>query len=97
MGHDEKALVRLWKEKRGEIGPEDLSGNLIVQLGLVRSPSDPHHLRFMQPRAFGRRVSAGAATRAARATADSRTFRFLFMINLLRNSLLLTANSALHK
>jgi predicted phage-related endonuclease len=33
MGSDEAALVRLWKEKRGEIGPEDLSGNLIVQLG----------------------------------------------------------------
>jgi predicted phage-related endonuclease len=35
MGQDEKALIRLWQEKRGEIGPEDLSGNLIVQLGLV--------------------------------------------------------------
>ncbi len=33
MGSDETALVRLWREKRGEIGPEDLSGNLIVQLG----------------------------------------------------------------
>ena len=27
--------IRLWKEKRGEAEPEDLSGNLIVQLGLV--------------------------------------------------------------
>jgi predicted phage-related endonuclease len=35
MGQDEKALIRLWQEKRGEIGPEDLSGNLIVELGLV--------------------------------------------------------------
>jgi predicted phage-related endonuclease len=35
MGQDEKALVRLWQEKRGEVEPEDLSGNLIVQLGLV--------------------------------------------------------------
>jgi len=35
MGQDEKALVRLWREKRGEIGAEDLSTNLIVQLGLV--------------------------------------------------------------
>jgi predicted phage-related endonuclease len=33
MGDDEAALVRLWREKRGEIEPEDLSGNLIVQLG----------------------------------------------------------------
>jgi predicted phage-related endonuclease len=33
MGSDEAALVRLWREKRGEVEPEDLSGNLIVQLG----------------------------------------------------------------
>jgi len=33
MGQDEESLVRLWKEKRGEAEPEDLSGNLIVQLG----------------------------------------------------------------
>ncbi len=35
MGNDETALVRLWREKRGEVEPEDLSGNLIVQLGTV--------------------------------------------------------------
>jgi predicted phage-related endonuclease len=35
MGSDEKSLLRLWREKRGEIEPEDLSGNLIVQLGLA--------------------------------------------------------------
>jgi predicted phage-related endonuclease len=35
MGQDEKVLIRLWQEKRGEIEPEDLSANLIVQLGLV--------------------------------------------------------------
>ena len=35
MGSDEAALFRLWQEKRGEIGPEDLSGNLVVQLGTV--------------------------------------------------------------
>jgi predicted phage-related endonuclease len=35
MGSDEAALVRLWREKRGEVEPEDLSGNLIVQLGVV--------------------------------------------------------------
>jgi hypothetical protein len=38
MGEDEAALLRLWREKRGEVGPEDLSGNLIVQLGLVTEP-----------------------------------------------------------
>ena len=35
MGSDEADLVRLWQEKRGEVEPEDLSGNLIVQLGTV--------------------------------------------------------------
>jgi hypothetical protein len=35
MGDDEAALLRLWREKRGEAQPEDLSGNLIVQLGSV--------------------------------------------------------------
>jgi len=35
MGDDEAALLRLWREKRGEVGPEDLSGNLAVQLGLA--------------------------------------------------------------
>src|SRR5215469_5477715 len=35
MGNDEPALIRLWQEKRGEVGPEDLSGNLVVQLGLA--------------------------------------------------------------
>jgi predicted phage-related endonuclease len=35
MGDDEPALIRLWREKRGEIEPQDLSGNLIVQLGTV--------------------------------------------------------------
>src|SRR5258705_13155463 len=35
MGSDEAALLRLWREKRGEVEPEDLSGNLIVQLGVA--------------------------------------------------------------
>jgi predicted phage-related endonuclease len=33
MGKDEDALLRLWREKRDEVEPEDLSGNLVVQLG----------------------------------------------------------------
>src|SRR4051812_23653865 len=35
MGQHETALLRLWREKRGEIEPEDLSSNLVVQLGTV--------------------------------------------------------------
>jgi predicted phage-related endonuclease len=42
MGDDEAALVRLWCEKRGEVGPEDLSGNLIVQLGVVTEALNRH-------------------------------------------------------
>jgi predicted phage-related endonuclease len=35
MGDDGPALLRLWKEKRGEIDSEDLSDVLMVQLGSV--------------------------------------------------------------
>ena len=35
MGDDKSTLLRLWREKRGEAEPEDVSGNLIVQLGAV--------------------------------------------------------------
>jgi predicted phage-related endonuclease len=35
MGDNEADLVRLWREKRGEVEPEDLSDNLLVQLGTV--------------------------------------------------------------
>jgi hypothetical protein len=35
MGTDGAALVRLWREKRGETEPPDYSDNLLVQLGLT--------------------------------------------------------------
>jgi predicted phage-related endonuclease len=35
MGDDEARLLRLWREKRGEAEPEDLSQDLIVQLGSI--------------------------------------------------------------
>src|SRR5262245_14553784 len=38
MGNDEEALLRLWREKRGEAEPLDCSGNLLVQLGLATEP-----------------------------------------------------------
>ena len=38
MGDDEPRLIRLWREKRGEIEPEDLSDSLLVQLGVVTKP-----------------------------------------------------------
>ena len=33
LGRDEGALTRLWQEKRGEVEPHNLDGNLAVQLG----------------------------------------------------------------
>jgi len=42
MGDDEAALLRLWREKRGEEGSEDLSDNLIVQLGVVTEALNRH-------------------------------------------------------
>jgi predicted phage-related endonuclease len=42
MGDDEAALHRLWREKRGEVEPEDLSGNLIVQLGVATETLNRH-------------------------------------------------------
>ncbi|NYG48490.1 putative phage-related endonuclease [Bradyrhizobium sp. IAR9] len=35
MGDDQERLIRLWREKRCETEPQDLSDNLIVQLGTV--------------------------------------------------------------
>jgi predicted phage-related endonuclease len=35
LGNDEAALLHLWREKRRDVDAEDLSGNLLVQLGAV--------------------------------------------------------------
>jgi predicted phage-related endonuclease len=53
MGSDEAALVRLWREKRGEAEREDLSGNLIVQLGAATEDLN----RSWYERNTGRRVT----------------------------------------
>ena len=53
MGGDEAALVRLWREKRGEREPEDLAGNLIVQLGCATEELN----RSWYERNTGRRVT----------------------------------------
>src|SRR3954449_9444014 len=42
MDDDNAALLRLWREKRGEVEPEDLSGNLIVQLGTATEHLNRH-------------------------------------------------------
>ena len=53
MGNDEAALVRLWREKRGEAEPEELSGNLVVQLGNATEELN----RTWYERNTGRRVT----------------------------------------
>ena len=53
MGSDEAALIQLWREKRGEAWPEDLSRNLVVQLGVATEELN----RFWYERNTGRRVT----------------------------------------
>jgi predicted phage-related endonuclease len=53
MGSDQAALTQLWREKRGEAEPEDLSGNLVVQLGAATEELN----RSWYERNTGRRVT----------------------------------------
>jgi predicted phage-related endonuclease len=53
MSGDEAALIRLWQEKRGETEPEDLSDNLIVQLGVATEALN----RIWYERNTGRRIA----------------------------------------
>ena len=53
MSGDEAALIRLWREKRGEAEPDDLSDNLIVQLGIATEALN----RTWYERSTGRRVT----------------------------------------
>ena len=59
MGKDEGALLRLWQEKRGELEPEDLSGNLIVQLGVVTEDLNRRWFRGQYRLGHQRRAAAG--------------------------------------
>jgi len=52
IGNDEAALIRLWREKRGEAEPPDLADDLVVQLGLVTEPLN----RLWYERNTGREV-----------------------------------------
>jgi putative phage-type endonuclease len=53
MGNDEAALIQLWHEKRGEAEPQDLSGNLVVQLGAATEELN----RCWYERHTGRRIT----------------------------------------
>ena len=65
MGDDEAALLRLWREKRGEAEPEDLSGNLIVQLGSVDRGAQPALVRAQYRPGGHARAEAGLPPRQA--------------------------------
>jgi len=88
MGDDESALLRLWKEKRGELEPEDLSGNLIVQLGVVIEPlnrawyvrNTGHTLRDIQRRVVHPVIKWMAATLDGVVESSGAVFEAKFML-----------------
>ena len=88
MGNDEPALLRLWREKRGEVEPEDLSDNLIVQLGLATeelnrrwyeaNTGQRHHRTSKSGSAIRR--SAGWRRRSMVESSERRVFEAKFML-----------------
>ena len=88
MGTDEAALLRLWREKRGEVEPEDLSGNLIVQLGVATEDlnrrwyvaNSGQVLTDIQRRAHHPALKWMAATLDGRVEATGAVFEAKFML-----------------
>lgn len=88
MGGDEAALVRLAREKRGEIEPEDLSGELVVQLGLVTEALNQrwyerhsgHRVSHRQARKFHPSVVWMAATLDGLVEETGAVFEAKFML-----------------
>jgi hypothetical protein len=88
MGEDEGALVRLWREKRGEEEPEDLSGNLIVQLGLATEDLNRRWyeantgqvITDIQKRVFHPALKWMAATLDGRVVGSDAVFEAKFML-----------------
>jgi predicted phage-related endonuclease len=88
MGNDGDRLHRLWQEKRGEVEPEDLSGELIVQLGTVTEQLNRHwyerntgHLvADVQRRAFHKIHKWMAATLDGKVAETGAVFEAKFML-----------------
>jgi predicted phage-related endonuclease len=88
MGKDEKALLRLWREKRGEAAPVDLSGVLIVQLGLVTEDlnrrwyelNSGHRISDIQRHAIHRSIPWMAATLDGLVKETGAVFEAKFML-----------------
>ena len=88
MGNDGDRLHRLWQEKRGEVEPEDLSGNLIVQLGTVTEQlnrrwyekNTGHLVTDVQRRAFHKIHRWMAATLDGKIAETGAVFEAKFML-----------------
>ncbi len=80
--------MRLWREKRGEVEPEDLSGNLIVQLGLVTEDLNRRWyeantgqvITDIQKRVFHPALKWMAATLDGRVSGSDAVFEAKFML-----------------
>ncbi len=62
MSGDEAALIRLWREKRGEAEPEDFRDNLVVQLGVATEALNRTWYERNTGRARHRRPTLGSAS-----------------------------------
>jgi predicted phage-related endonuclease len=88
MGKDEKTLIRLWREKRGEEAPPDLSSVLIVQLGLVTEDlnrrwyelNSGHRISNVQRHAIHRTIPWMAATLDGLVKETGAVFEAKFML-----------------
>jgi len=88
MGEDETALLRLWREKRGDVEPEDLSGNLVVQLGVATEDlnrrwyeaNSGQVLTDVQRRVFHPKLRWMAATLDGRVEGSGAVFEAKFML-----------------
>jgi predicted phage-related endonuclease len=88
MGRDEKALMRLWREKRGEEASPDLSNVLIVQLGLATKDfnrrwyefNSGHRIADVQRHAIHRTIPWMAATLDGLVKETGAVFEAKFML-----------------
>ena len=88
MGEDEATLVRLWREKRGEVEADDLSNILIVQLGIATEElnrrwyerNTGHAVKDVQRRLVHPVHSWMAATLDGRVEPDGAVFEAKFML-----------------
>jgi predicted phage-related endonuclease len=88
MGKEQKALQRLWREKRGVVDSVDLSGELIVQLGLVTEDlnrrwyehNSGHRISDVQHRLVHRTIPWMAATLDGLVKETGAVFEAKFML-----------------